>query len=160
MMRLSVRFGSGEFSYSEPGEITRIRLAQGSKLTGALVSCREARRELASGDKITLRISDPELGVLNGTGAVVERVSGRDITVRTEAGVLSLPTGSMAARGIDHAYAMTAHAYQGQTVPNIIIGMSVTPAASQTRVLLGTGITKKALSTNVPTYPHQNRPRL
>ena len=64
--------------------------------------------------------------VLNGTGAVVERVSGRDITVRTEAGVLSLPTGSMAARGIDHAYAMTAHAYQGQTVPNIIIGMSVT----------------------------------
>ena len=38
--------------------------------------------------------------------------------------------------------------------------MSVTPAASQTRVLLGTGITKQALSTNVPTYPHQNRPRL
>ena len=48
----------------------------------------------------------------------------------------------------------------GMDRAGVIAALEATPAASQTRVLPGTGITKKALSTNVPTYPHQNRPRL
>ena len=51
-------------------------------------------------------------------------MSRRDVKVETADGPLTIPTDSMAAKGIDHSYAMTAHAFQGQTVDNILIGMA------------------------------------
>ena len=106
------------------GEVKTLSLKQGAKLAGSLVGYVETRTEVAVGDAIRFRINDKDNGVLNGTDATVLSVSRRDVKVETADGPLTIPTNSMAAKGIDHAYAMTAHAFQGQTVDNILIGMA------------------------------------
>ena len=42
---------------------------------------------------------------------------------------------SFTGRGLDHGYALTAHAYQGQTVENIIVGMGSTERLATQKAL-------------------------
>ena len=113
------------------GPDREITLGPGSKTAAALVSYETAKRDFSTGDRVKFAITDKDAGVPNGARGAVERIDDRSVTVRLQGGkTVDLPLKSMAARGLDHASAATAHDFQGATVDRIIAGMSATEQLS------------------------------
>ncbi|WP_323039464.1 AAA family ATPase [Gemmobacter sp.] len=109
----------------EPGGLPiRIALAPGNKAATSLVAYEPVERDFAPGDRVMFAITDKQSGVANGARGTVARIGSGQVEVRLEDGQLArLPLDSLAARGLDHAYAATAHDFQGATVDRIIVGM-------------------------------------
>ena len=97
-------------------------------------------REFAAKDRIIFTANDRRLGVMNGTMAIVEKIQGDQITVRTDAG--EQVTWSMGKyNSIDHAYAVTNYKAQGMTVDKVVAEMN-TKGAAQTRNALYVDISR------------------
>ncbi len=93
----------------------------------SLVVYENEGRTIAEGDAVRLRITDKVTGVTNGMRGEVTTTQGSIIEITTNDGrQLQVPGDSLAARGIEHDYAATAHAVQGETVDNVIVAMSST----------------------------------
>ena len=95
------------------------------ELGKSLVAYQPEAREMAVGDQVRFRISDPENGIANGARARI--VSLQDGTIEAEAKDgqrLTFEAKTLAARGVEHDYAATAHAVQGETVDRVIVAMN------------------------------------
>ncbi|MDE0658014.1 MAG: relaxase domain-containing protein [Gammaproteobacteria bacterium] len=80
--------------------------------------------ELRAGDRIRWTRNDDGLGVVNSRTAEVLRVGNGRVAFRLEDGRrLELGAGDPQLRHLDHAWASTAHAFQGRTVDNVIAAM-------------------------------------
>ncbi|NPD15053.1 relaxase domain-containing protein [Xinfangfangia sp. D13-10-4-6] len=108
----------------EGGATIRIPLAPGGKAATSLVAYEPVERDFAPGDRVKFAITDRGSGVANGARGMIERIGFKEVEVRLEDGKRAvLPLESLAARGLDHAYAATAHDFQGATIDRIIVGM-------------------------------------
>ncbi|NKX28707.1 AAA family ATPase [Rhodobacteraceae bacterium R_SAG6] len=97
------------------------------ELGKSLVAYDPEQREVAAGDQVRFRITDKESGITNGLRAVINSTSGGVIEATGQDGSnISLPINSVAARGLEHDYAATAHAVQGESVDRVIIAMRST----------------------------------
>ena len=77
--------------------------------------------ELRAGDRIRWTRNDAGLGVVNSRTAEVMGVANGRVAFRLEDGRrLDLRPGDPQLRHLDHAWASTAHAFQGRTVDNVI----------------------------------------
>ena len=77
--------------------------------------------ELRAGDRIRWTRNDAGLGVVNSRTAQVMGVTNGRVAFRLEDGRrLDLRPGDPQLRHLDHAWASTAHAFQGRTVDNVI----------------------------------------
>lgn len=77
------------------------------------------------GDQVKFKITDRELGIVNSAEGTFTRAGRDTVNVRTNDGeTLSIPTDSLAAKGMQLAYAATAHDFQGSTVERVLLGMS------------------------------------
>ncbi|MDH2328318.1 MobF family relaxase [Cereibacter sp. SYSU M97828] len=113
------------------GDTARISLAKDLSAPPALVAYERKERDFAAGDKVKFAITDRQSGVTNGAKGTIETIDQSNIRVRFADGkTATLPSDSMAARGLDHAYSATAHDFQGATVDRIIVGMSATETLS------------------------------
>ena len=80
--------------------------------------------ELRAGDRIRWTRNDTDLGVVNSRTAEVLAVDNGRVAFRLEDGrKLVMGAGDPQLRHLDHAWASTAHAFQGRTVDNVIAAM-------------------------------------
>ena len=94
------------------------------ELGKSLVAYDPERREIATGDAIRFRITDKDAGITNGQRATITATVGRVIEAELRDGTsITLRTDSLAARGIEHDYAATAHAVQGASIAHPIVVM-------------------------------------
>jgi conjugative relaxase-like TrwC/TraI family protein len=113
------------------GDAIRFGLAKDPKAPPALAAYEPRERDFSRGDQVKFGITDKEAGMANGARGTIEAIDERQITVRLQGGKsVNLPSEGMAARGMDHAYAATAHDFQGSSVDRIIVGMSATETLS------------------------------
>lgn len=97
------------------------------ELGQALVAYEREAREFAEGDQVRFRITDKDSGVTNGMRAQIRSVESGMITAETKDGTqVEVDPASLAARGLEHDYAATAHAVQGETVDRVIVAMHAT----------------------------------
>jgi conjugative relaxase-like TrwC/TraI family protein len=107
------------------GETKELQLRQDSRIVGSLRVFREETRDFTEGDQVRFTIADKRLGLINGARGTVDAIGDGAVSVRLSDGRnLDLARDSLALRGMDHAYAATAHDFQGATVNRILIGMS------------------------------------
>lgn len=101
--------------------------AQNSKAAGAVNVFAENTVNFAVGDAVKFRIADKGQNILNGLSGQITRIDGESVHVADKAGqIRQVPIDSLAAKGLDHGYALTGHDFQGATVDRIIVAMSAT----------------------------------
>ncbi|MEX0301298.1 MAG: ATP-dependent RecD-like DNA helicase [Leisingera sp.] len=97
------------------------------ELGKALVAYEREARGMAAGDRVRFRITDPESGIKNGLRAEIKSAKEGLIEAEAQDGShISIPARSLAARGLEHDYAATAHAVQGESVDRVIVAMRST----------------------------------
>lgn len=107
------------------GDAKELQLRQDSRIVGSLRVYREEARDFTEGDQVRFTSADKRLGLINGARGTVDAIGDGAFNVRLSDGRnLDLARDSLALRGMDHAYAATAHDFQGATVNRILIGMS------------------------------------
>ncbi|OBY26818.1 MobF family relaxase [Leisingera sp. JC1] len=116
--------------HEETGVRTTLPLAakfNQRELGKALVAYEREARGMAEGDQVRFRITDPESGIKNGLRAEIKSTKGGVIEAETlEGSRIAIPADSLAARGLEHDYAATAHAVQGESVDRVIVAMRST----------------------------------
>ncbi|MBY6059275.1 MobF family relaxase [Leisingera daeponensis] len=116
--------------HEETGVRTTLPLAakfNQRELGKALVAYEREARGMAEGDQVRFRITDPESGIKNGLRAEIKSTKAGVIEAETQEGSrISIPADSLAARGLEHDYAATAHAVQGESVDRVIVAMRST----------------------------------
>ena len=109
----------------ETGTTLPFAPAQNSKAATAVDTYEKATKDFALGDQVKFRISDKSHGIENGETGKIRAITEDRITIKTRDGdIKELDRGTLAAAGMDHAYALTAHDFQGATVDKIIVAMS------------------------------------
>jgi hypothetical protein len=82
-------------------------------------------QNFTEGDRVKFRITDRAHGLVNSAQGVLTRAGTHEVTIDTETGAqLVIPLDSLAAKGMQLAYASTAHDFQGSTVDRVLLGMS------------------------------------
>ena len=100
---------------------------QNSKAAGAVSVYEAGTRDFAQGDEIKFRIADKQNGIANGDTGRIVSLDEETITVVDKAGATKdIQRDGLAAQGLDHGYALTAHDFQGATVNKIVVAMSST----------------------------------
>lgn len=100
---------------------------QNSKAAGAVSVYEQSTRAFAIGDEIKFRIADKQSGIANGDVGRITKLDDEIITVTDKDGAAkNILRDAVAAQGLDHGYALTAHDFQGATVNRIIVAMSST----------------------------------
>ncbi len=109
----------------ETGATLPFSHAQNSKAAGAIELYGKTTKEFALGDDVKFRINDQKQNVENGQSAKIISFSDDTIGFKSPDGqTFEIQRGSLAASGLDHAYALTTHDFQGATVDKIIIAMT------------------------------------
>ncbi|MBF9052428.1 conjugative relaxase [Roseobacter sp. HKCCD9010] len=104
-----------------------LSLAYGSTDAHKLAVFSADKQDFHVGDAVKFKITDREHGIFNSAEGYLKSVGRDRFTVVTKDGdELSIPTDSLAARGMQLAYASTAHDFQGSTVDRVLLGMSST----------------------------------
>ena len=104
-----------------------LSLAYGSTDARKLAVFSADKQDFHVGDAVKFKITDREHGIFNSAEGHLKSVGRDRFTVVTKDGdELSIPTDSLAARGMQLAYASTAHDFQGSTVDRVLLGMSST----------------------------------
>ena len=81
-------------------------------------------RTFSEGDEVIFKMNVKEENLMNGDRGVIKDVQGKNITIeKTNGDTVTLDSGSLSAKRMDHAYASTVHGYQGETVHDIIVAM-------------------------------------
>ena len=101
---------------------------------------RQEKRNFARKDRIIFTANDRRIGVMNGTMATIEKITGNEITARTDAGQI-ISWNMEKYNSIDYAYAVTNYKAQGMTVEKVIADMN-TKSAPQTRNALYVDISR------------------
>lgn len=108
-------------------ELVTLPLSQSSKSTASVELFEEHGKSFAAGDQIKFRIGDKASGISNGLAGEITDITTSHVHVMTSDGDKKmLSRSSLGAAGLDHAYALTGHDFQGATVDNILVAMSAT----------------------------------
>lgn len=108
----------------EPGNETTVAF-DGVKRGLNLASFEKQNTPMASGDGVRFRMNDADVGIKNGDRGTIQTITDKEATVRLKSGsTVAVPMASLAGRAMDHDYANTAHALQGQTVERVIVGIN------------------------------------
>lgn len=95
------------------------------KLARTIDAFTEEKVEVSVGEPVKFRLSDGEQGVSNGDRGTITEINQDSVTVQMASGdKLEVSDSSLAAKGIEQAYALTAHDFQGKTVDRILIAMT------------------------------------
>jgi hypothetical protein len=99
-------------------------LSHGSNDARRLAVFEADKQTFVAGDAVKFKITDREHGIFNSAEGRLQRVGKSDFAVKTNDGTeLTIPNDSLAARGLQLAYAATAHDIQGSTVDRVLLGM-------------------------------------
>ncbi|WP_299752378.1 MobF family relaxase [uncultured Tateyamaria sp.] len=108
-------------------ETISLNLAYGSNDARKLAVFSEDSQQIHVGDAVKFKITDRKHGIFNSAEGHIKSVEKDGFTVLSKDGdELTIPTDSLAARGMQLAYASTAHDFQGSTVDRVLLGMSST----------------------------------
>jgi len=95
-----------------------------NRAIGALEVFAEQARDFAEREDVKFRITDTKAGVSNGDRGRILTIDETSIRVALTSGKeVSLPHDALAAKGMDHAFALTGHDMQGATVDRVIVAM-------------------------------------
>ena len=109
----------------ETGTTLPFAPAQNSKAAAAVDAYEKTTKDFALGDQVKFRITDKSQGIANGETGKIRAITEEKFTIKTRDGdTKELDRSTLAAAGMDHAYALTAHDFQGATVDKIIVAMS------------------------------------
>ncbi|RYG90081.1 conjugative relaxase [Loktanella sp. IMCC34160] len=98
---------------------------QNSKAAASVDVYEPSQKDFAENERIKFRIADKSLRIKNGDTGQIVQTDGDQIHIRmSDSTIRALPLDSLAARGLDHGYALTAHDFQGATVDRIIVAMT------------------------------------
>ncbi|WP_158972292.1 MobF family relaxase [Chachezhania sediminis] len=102
-------------------------MIRGRELGRSLVVYESEARAMAVGDRIRFRVTDGVAGVSNGQSGEVLGLRDGALEIRLPDGeTRALDLHGPAARGMEHDYAVTAHAAQGESVDRVIVAMNAT----------------------------------
>lgn len=125
VVEVNPREGSITLLDRETGTTLPFAPQQNSKAAAVVDAYEKASRGFALGDTVKFRITDKDSGIENGESGKIRAITEDSITIKTASGeIKSLERNTLAAAGLDHAYALTAHDFQGATVDKIIVAMS------------------------------------
>lgn len=100
-------------------------LRQDEKLAAGFAVYTPEERAFTTGDRVRFTIADKERQIINGARGSIAAIGSGKVTVKMSGrDAVTFPLDSVAARGLDHAYASTVHDFQGSTVNRIILGLS------------------------------------
>mgnify|MGYP001800163103 FL=1 len=106
-------------------ETISLSLAHGSSDARKLAVFSTDKQDFHVGDAVKFKITDRENGIFNSAEGHLKSIGKDTFTVVTkDADELTIPTDSLAARGMQLAYASTAHDFQGSTVDRGLLAMS------------------------------------
>ena len=106
-------------------ETISLSLAHGSSDARKLAVFSTDKQDFHVGDAVKFKITDRENGIFNSAEGHLKSIGKDTFTVVTkDADELTIPTDSLAARGMQLAYASTAHDFQGSTVDRVLLAMS------------------------------------
>ncbi|MDG2339653.1 MAG: AAA family ATPase, partial [Paracoccaceae bacterium] len=109
----------------ETGTTLPFAPTQNSKAATAVDAYEKTTKDFALGDQVKFRIADKSHDIENGETGKIRAITEERITIKTRDGdTKELDRNTLAAAGMDHAYALTAHDFQGATVDKIIVAMS------------------------------------
>uniref|UniRef100_A0AAN0NJ72 AAA family ATPase n=1 Tax=Yoonia rhodophyticola TaxID=3137370 RepID=A0AAN0NJ72_9RHOB len=109
------------------GEAVTLDLHWKSRVAQKLIVFGAETQEFLQGDLVKFKITDRENGIVNSAEGTLIKVGSETFTVKTAQGErLTIPNDSLAAKGMQLAYATTAHDFQGSTVDQVLLGMSST----------------------------------
>lgn len=112
-------------------EEVKLDLHWKSRIAQKLIVFGADTQEFLQGDLVKFKITDRENGIVNSAEGKIEKIDTESFTVKTKEGeTLTLPSDSLAAKGMQLAYATTAHDFQGSTVDRVLLGMSSTEQLS------------------------------
>ena len=98
---------------------------QKSKAAASVDTYEEKTRDFAVGDDVKFRITDQKQGIENGQAAKITAIDSDAIYLKDANGrEFEVAQGTLAASGLDHAYALTTHDFQGATVNRIVVAMT------------------------------------
>ena len=106
-------------------ETVSLSLAHGSSDARKLAVFSTDKQDFHVGDAVKFKITDREHGIFNSAEGHIKSVSRDSFSIVTKDGdEHPIPTDSLAARGMQLAYASTAHDFQGSTVDRVLLAMS------------------------------------
>lgn len=109
----------------ETGTTLPFAPAQNSKAAAVVDTYEKTTKGFAIGDQVKFRITDKDHAITNGESGKIRAINEDQITIKTRDGeIKTLDRNTLAVAGMDHAYALTAHDFQGATVDRIIVAMS------------------------------------
>lgn len=110
---------------SPAGETATLDLGPENRFAQRLAVFKPEKQTFIEGDRVKFKITDRAHGIVNSAEGVLTRAGDSEITIRTKEGeALTMPVDSLAAKGMQLAYATTAHDFQGSTVDRVLLGMS------------------------------------
>lgn len=117
--------GSVTLLDKETGTTLPFAPAQNSKAAAVVDTYEKTTKGFAIGDQVKFRITDKDQGIINGETGTIRAITENRVAIKTRDGdVKELDRNTLATAGMDHAYALTAHDFQGATVDRIIVAMS------------------------------------
>lgn len=125
VVEVNPREGSVTLLDRETGTTLPFAPQQNSKAAAAADAYEKTTKAFALGDQVKFRITDKDSGIANGETGKIRAISDAQITIKAGSGETKvLDRDALAVSGMDHAYALTAHDFQGATVDKIIVAMS------------------------------------
>ncbi len=110
---------------SPEGENVMLDLSYGSRDARNLAVFAEDKQRFVTGDRVKFKITDRTHGIFNSNEGTLKDITDNSLIIsRKGEDDLTIPKDSLAARGMQLAYAATAHDFQGGTVDRVILGMT------------------------------------
>ena len=109
---------------SPDGDKLSIELQGSGRSTPKLAVFKSDQQTFITGDQVKFKITDRTHGIFNSAEGTLRSIGKDEVEIQTKDGErLSIPTDSLAAKGMQLAYAATAHDFQGSTVDRVMLGM-------------------------------------
>jgi len=106
------------------GEVIDFDPSKSSQVANAVNLYQEETQNFSSGDLVKFGIADKKNSINNGDQGQIKTIGDSNIIVEMKDGrTVELQNETLALKGMDYAYSLTAHGVQGASVKNIIVAM-------------------------------------
>ncbi|MEP2780834.1 MAG: MobF family relaxase, partial [Pseudoruegeria sp.] len=110
---------------SPEGTTIEVPMGPDDKASSRFIVLQEAKQTFYAGDKVKFKITDNDHGIVNSATGTLAAISENNILVKNTEGVTTqLPRDSLAAKGMQLAYASTAHDFQGASIEQTLVGLN------------------------------------
>lgn len=106
------------------GETVSFEPWKSDRVANAIDLYREEQQAFSVGDRVKFGIADKKNGIVNGDTGVIRGMSEDQIQIEHSNGkTIALRHETLALKGMDYSYSLTAHGIQGDSVKHIIVAM-------------------------------------